>query len=201
MSCKLYTVFPYSFILPDSMEQVTEIVSNFIARLLQLRKIGVFGLVHIGTVSSSFDVDRGQCWIICVDQTERMPWIDRAMNVQHICGVWMQCAVFGVRAVDWIAQWVGIELLAINVGALLDEKHQRKTIAEHLRLVIWCLIESEFVARLISPLDCWMRKWKINFSLVIDSWVVNISRHDLLPLAMSDVQEVFCISLIILSYL
>lgn len=80
-----------------------KIVSNFIARLLQLREIGVFRLVHIGTVGGSFDVDGGQFWIICVHQTERMPWIDRTMNIQHICGVWMQCTVFGVRAVNRIA--------------------------------------------------------------------------------------------------
>lgn len=174
-----------------------EIGSNLVASLLQLREIGILGLVHVGTVSGSLDVNGRQGGINCGDQTEGMPWIDRTMHVQHIRCVWMQGTIFAIGVVDGIAQRVGIELLAINVCALLNEEHQRKTRAEHLSLVIGGLVETEFVARLISPLNrC---QGEICENYVIQNEIGMIG--DLPPLAISESQEVFCISLTILSYL
>lgn len=132
-----------------------EISAYFIACLFQLWEICVFWLIHVGTMCRALNVYQSISRVVCLDQPECMPGIDWTMHVQHIRCVWMQCTVFAVRVVDRITQWIGIELLAINVCALFDEEHQRKTLAEHSCFVIWCLIESEFVARLISPLDSW----------------------------------------------
>lgn len=82
-----------------------------------------------------------------------MPWIDGSVNVQHIGGFGSQCSIVFVRFANRIGQIVSVEITSIEVGALLNEEIQRKSIAEQFLLFVRCLIEAEFVACLIGPLN------------------------------------------------
>lgn len=81
-----------------------------------------------------------------------MPWIDATMNIEHICCIWMQGTIEIVCFIDGTKQKISIEISSINISTLLNEKHQWKPVTKQFFLFIGSLIESEFIACLISPL-------------------------------------------------
>lgn len=86
-----------------SVQKRSNKFDDFLSSCFQLWEVIVAGLVHVGAMCSSLNVNR---WLrllrICFSQAKRVPGINRAMDIKNIGRCWFQGAVDDVGAVDAI---------------------------------------------------------------------------------------------------